>query len=65
MPWWRGLVVSSPPAAEEISYGSWDGIPPGYRVADKENLSTILLLEIWKLYVIKTVSLSVLFLLGT
>jgi hypothetical protein len=22
MPWWRGLVVSSPPAAEEISYGS-------------------------------------------
>jgi hypothetical protein len=24
--WWRGLVVISPPATEEMSYGSWDRI---------------------------------------
>jgi hypothetical protein len=31
-PWPRGLVVLFPPTFEETKSGSWDRIPPGYRV---------------------------------
>jgi hypothetical protein len=30
--WWRGLVLSYPPV-ETVGFGSWDRIPPGWRVA--------------------------------
>jgi hypothetical protein len=28
------IVISSPPDTEETGYGSWDWIPPGYRLLD-------------------------------